>query len=433
MSIANIIRMAVYNCVCRKSTSIQVIIGLTISFILYVCVFGYIDMLQEKLTHTVQAYSSSNCVSVNDVDYEKSSEMIEYISEKYRISEIKRYSMPYMSDEFIESSFDEGIMPGLAASVLVADGKEYKFSEGIGNLYELNSYIAIGIYDEQYSVITDYEFTEYNSENGRDNPLMYGNIPDNTGDIILPECYAEAYNVPPHELVGKNITIKLVGECSERVLIANCMVSGILYNDYFSLSLSGVPSIMINQPLSTDDTVSVNFYPYNFSDISKISEELTLKYEIDAEMPEAFAVYEYLSKQIVFADKVMLITAYMIILAMLLNVLRIIIYSFRKRMKYLGMLRAVGMRDYCIIMINLAEIIIETLMSAVIAILFSSLVMKYILSYVAEITGTSLDYSIFSASVVIRLAVLSFVFWMTAIATIFCILKRNTAIELTKR
>lgn len=428
------IRMAVNNCLCKKSTSIQIIIGVTISFVLYICVFGYIDMLREKLEHTVKAYSSSNCVSVYEVDSEKASELTEYVTDNYKISDIKRYSVPYDDEEFIDESYNEcGVVPLLCFSVLEADGKEYSFSEGIGNLYELNSYIAVAFYDEKYSMIADSDLAEYEYASGRDNPVITGDYSCGENELILPECYAEAYNIPPEELVGKNITIRLTGEKGEMMIIDNCRVKGILDNDYFSLSSSDIPSIMINKTINPDDMVTVKFYPENFSDITKITEDLNSKYHIDASAADAFEIYEYLSKQILFADKVMTVTAYMVIMAMLLNVLRIIIYSFRKRMKYLGMLRAVGMRDCFIVQINLIELVIETVISAVLAAAFSSFFMKYIISHVAEITGASLNYSFFFASAAIRLAALSFVFWTTAIASIFFILKRNTAIELTKR
>lgn len=178
-------------------------------------------MLQKKLNDTTQTYSSSNCVFVSDVKFEQSSEILNHISEKYSIKDIKVTSMPYVDDDFSENAYQERIIPAMSASVLVVNGKEYKFSESIGRLYDLNEYIAIEYFDLQYSMITEYELAEYDMINGRDDPLLYGEIPRGNKEILIPECYAEAYNTSAEELVGKDITIKLIGENSEITLIDN--------------------------------------------------------------------------------------------------------------------------------------------------------------------------------------------------------------------
>ena len=433
MGLSNIIRISAKNCICKKGTSIQIVISLTISFILYICVFGYIDMLHNKLNDTTQTYSSSNYLSVDCEEYEEADEIIKHITGKFDIKDIKVANMPFLTENFCNFTEEKRIISSLIASVLEVDNKEYKFSQSIGQLYDLNILILIEQFDKQYSMITEYDMTEYCMINNKDTPLLYGSMPGDDKEILFPECYAEAYNISAEELVGKNITIKLIGENNEIVLLDNFKVSGILCNDYSVLSGHGYSSIMMYESFNKSDSVSIQFYPTDFSEISKICDELKEKYSIDAEPPNSFAMYEYLSKQIVFADKVMVITASLIIASMLLNVLRIIIYSFKKRLKYLGMLRALGMRDNSILLIILFETVIETIISALLAIVFSSVLMKYIFSYIAGITGVSADYNILSALIITRIVMFSLFFWIIISLAILFILKRNSVTELLRR
>lgn len=434
MSLPNIIRISAKNCISKKGTTIQIIISLTISFILYICVFGYVDMLKSKLSDTTREYYASNSLFVQDVNYEKSVEIADHISENFDIRDMKITSAPFSSEEFCENTAGEMIIPAMSSSVLVTNGKEHKFLESVGRLYELNDFINIFFFDSRYSFIACNELDEYTMINGSKDPLLYGEYPSENQEVLLPECYADAYNIPAEDLVGKEITIKLVGENGEKPLIESLKVCGILNNNYFELSSGGSPAIMIYKTLNDDDdNISVQIYPKNYTDISKISAEIKEKYGIEADVPDSYDTYEYLSKQIVFADKVMIITAGMIIFSMLLNVLRIVLYSFKKRLKYQGMLRALGMRDGCILLIILFETVIETLISALLALVFSSEVMKYIFSYIAEISGTSADYNIISPLTVTRILMLSLSFWLIILAAVLFVLKRNSTTELLRR
>ncbi len=354
------LRLAWLNCLARRSITLQIILGLSITLYLFLTVMGYISALKKLLQDTAMRYYASNCVTISGPAHVLS-ETQAAVMQQYPIQEIVRYTLPYMEESWIDAALQKGIMPALQDSVLFIEDQRYPFRNHTGLLYEIGDMIDLRCYEGADAMLTQHELQEYTQRTEKSSPLMLGRLPQNTGELLLPACYAEAYDLQPEQLVGKRISLMLSGMKGEERLFRDAVVSGILYNDFFSISNRNNCCIMQLGTISADHNTVIRLYPESYADLRDIANIFEVLDAAEVQIPTAFIQYEYLEKQYGFAKQVMLPTVWMILAAMLLNIQRIVIYSFSKQMGYRGMLQAMGLRLHTLLRIHMLELAMQTL------------------------------------------------------------------------
>lgn len=360
------LRLAWLNCLSKRSISFQIILGLTITLYLFITVIGYISALKQLLRDTTLRYYASNCITVSG-PAEVLDKTQATVTQQYQIRETVRYACPYQDESWLEFCEEHGVAAALLDSVIFIGEQSYPFLNHTGTLYEIGDYIDLRCYEQADQIITQYELQEYKQRTGRESPLMLGHLPRNTGELLIPACYAEAYGLQPEQLVGKRISLFLAGMEADEMLLSDVTVSGIIYNDFFTISNHSTCCIMQLGTISTEHNAVISLYPDSYADLRHIAEIFQQQDALQVSIPLTFMQYEYLEKQYAFANQVMLPTALMILIAMLLNIHRIVIFGFSKQMGYWGMLQAMGVRPKTLVRIHMLELAMQTLCALLVA------------------------------------------------------------------
>lgn len=424
------LRMAWLNCLSKRSLSLQIILGLTITLYLFITVMGYISALRQLLRDTTLRYYASNCVTVTGASHALLQAQ-EAVLQQYQIEETVRYTYPYQDEVWVESCQQKGVMAALTDSVMYIGEERYPFLNHTGMLYQIGDYIDLRCYEQAGMMIPRHEQQEYTHRTGKESPLMLGCLPQHTNEILLPACYAEAYGLQPEQLVGKQISLVLSGMTADERLLQDATVSGIVYNDFFTISNRAGCCIM---QLGTQDAkheTTIGLYPVSYADLRDIADAFEQRGLMRVSIPVSFAQYEYLEKQYAFAGQVMLPTALMILVAMLLNIQRIVVFGFSKQMGYWGMLQAMGMRPRTLLGVHMLELVMQTVCAVVLALGGYLLTERWIVGSLIRVIHPDGDFSQKAAGFLpLGCMALILVFWGVSALLLLVLIRRRSVIAL---
>lgn len=434
MRIIHILRLALLNLLGRKWLSLHILLGMTVSAFIFISVQGYASFLKEKIAETTESCRSAN--HVNCIIAEEQISVLKTISTMDPDSDIQIYINPYGATEFLDLCAIDGIMPTFSNSEILCGGKTYHYSESIGVMHGISDVPEIRQYHCDYAMIAKDELQEYGQKTDAESPILRGRMPEAEGELLIPECYLLAYDIPEEEVLGQDITIQYTNGKTSIILLGNAVVCGILKNDFTKIASREQPMLLQYCRFAIDPNYNVicSVYPTDYNDLEMISKQFQAAGALRVLIPDSYAIFQYLMKQYAFTKKLLFATSYFIIFSMLLNVLRIIFYAFRQRMQYAAMLCSLGMSVLSITVVYLVELILVAVLSLVLASGCFLAVNRWLMPFVAQtvgVTGSLQMNHVFQLISVTGISLLVFCLLTTVMQGIY-LYRNNSAYLLTE-
>lgn len=391
MRFYRLLRLAFLNCIGRKRLSLHILTGMAVSAFIFITVQGYATFLREKISKTTESCRSANHVSC--IVSQAQAPLLERLWQEGKISDTEIYVNPNEAEDLTGQCEMRGILPTADNAVILCGGNVYHYSGAVGSVYGISDTFGIRQYHCDHAMIAEDELQEYRQKTGSVSPLRAGRFPAQAGELLIPECYLSAYRIPEDAILGQTITVQYSGGESSVTLLSEAVVCGILKDDFTKIASREQPMLLQSARFDLTEEYSVlcAFYPADYNDLETIAEQCEAAGALRVLIPDAFPLFQYLMRQYLFTKKLLFATSYFVILSMLLNVLRIILYGFRQRQQYAAMLCSLGMSAFAITVIYLIELLLLALLALFLAVGCFFAVNRYLMPLAAQsigVTGT---------------------------------------------
>lgn len=423
MKFGNCLNIAAYNIVRRKKTSFIIAVSLFfVSFVVLVLLF-YGSTVSSAMTEYSSDYMASACASCSIVTQADMQDEYYLFLEDESFKKIESLEQVRDVNAFYNVNIDNGLGGScwqLNDFTFTVDEKEYSahITEKNKNPDDVFS-VDISAYDLSYTVFSENLHEEYESKH-KNGIFLCGGTLQNDNDIIISKRLLSKIGFSEDEmknLTGKTLDISCVyydeNDMEEenpryQKQFENYRICGILKDEVYELSTAYCTDIIMAYNGETsekcyDGTLCVNMD--GFMNGEAVMNELKKITKRDFSCSENFWAYLQLSKQNVLLNRVIAVIFGILLLAVILNVLYVVSFNIGKKSSYIGMLKAIGMTNGKICLIQFTELLLLYMAAFAAAVVLSGFVGHFLCDGLSGLLNLPL---VFSVSVYLGSAVFTF-------------------------
>lgn len=416
MKFSDCIKLAFLNLKSYKKTTVIICIGMLIALCIIISACTYNHSITSSMNDTINNKYSQAYIMYDD-------EFL--LNDNNSLKKIK--SLDGLSDIRIESGYDYilELYPNfhkgdyienynsIDNSTLIVDGKSYR---GINDYsYDFIEYDGFvdkslrGVYfavdsfyiKDGFSQFSEAEKKEYYSKHNED--FLIGSEMKNDNDIIMSEYIMSKYGFSLDEaqkLIGKKITLAFSCNGKTAEIVKDYTLCGILRTDFYDVeefreySHIFVPMTGKFMPEDIDEY----FYGYQmlfFDDFSSALKgyEILEKENDWITLSSTVAVYSEIEQQQTIYNKIVVLILFLIIFAVFVFMLSSVQYYFSKRLKFITLERAIGMKNCKIFTVFMSEFAVCGILSFVVSIPVSYFMITGLADFLNGLVGGTINIS----------------------------------------
>lgn len=435
MKFGNCLNIAAYNIVRRKKTSFIIAVSLFfVSFVVLVLLF-YGSTVSSAMIGYSSDYMASACATYSVVVQKDMQNEYSLFLDDESFKKIKSLEQVRDVNVFYNVNIDNGLGGScgqLNDFIFTIDEKEYSahITENNKNLDDI--FFAISAYDLSCSVFSENLQEEYNCKY-KSGIFLCGDTLQNKNDIILSHKLLSKIGFTENEmknLIGKTIDISCVyyneydmeeGNPSYQKQFENYRICGILKDEIYELSTGYCTDIIMpyNEETSKkcyDGMICVNMD--GFMNGESVMNELKKITKREFSCSKNFGAYLQLSKQNVLLNRVIAVIFGILLLAVTLNVIYVVSFNMEKKSSYIGMLKAIGMTNGKICLIQFIELLLLYAAAFAVAVVLGGFLCHFLCDGLNGLLNLSLSFSISAYSCSVAF---TFVFMLILLAVIMVV------------
>lgn len=252
------------------------------------------------------------------------------------------------------------------------------------------------------------ELEEYRNKFGNKDVFICGGEFTGVNQIIITDYMLKrfGYEGALSDCVGKKISLFVDTDNGNICLADNYTISGVVDSDFYRInSRHYIPQIVISnadEKYCKNDGMKV--FANSFSDVVNISndEELTLMPSI-----ESFG-YSQVETLYIFFKKIVVVIGSVLIVSMCVFVYAVIYFYYKKRIRYISMQRAMGMKKQEVYRLIGTELLLMNTVSFICSIPVFNLIMEFTNELIAKAVYSG--YSITKSDMICSMAVSMLIF-----------------------
>lgn len=454
MKFSNCIRIAFLNLKSYKKTTVFICLSMLLALCMVISAFTYNNAIASSLDSKVSSKSSNMYLSYYSMEQPLYSD-IDSLSKVKALNGMTDIKIERYFDGFdiIERYFDEGNGYafeledfGIENTTLVVDGKSFQGvndhsysqfcteEELESGLFNDSIIFAISqIYvDEGYTQFAKAEMDEYYQKHTGD--FLIGSEMKNDDDIIMSEYILSKFGFSledAQKLIGKKITLKFTIKGQTFDMVKDYTLCGILRTDFYDVEKFRTEN-HIFIPLRKDSVSQ--YYGFEqqifFDSFSSAYQAYKTLYQDETAWviaSESLSIYSEIEKQQTLYTRIVLLVLILIVFAVVVFMLSSIQYYFNKRLRFILLERAIGMRSGKVFFVFIMEFLICGIGSLIIAVPLSYLMITGLMEFMKGYIGGAVtvfagDFMVGVLFGIVFVLVLSLVF---AVIQFFKVQKQN--------
>ncbi|MDR1905716.1 MAG: hypothetical protein LBQ27_02210 [Clostridiales bacterium] len=376
MGIKNILKIAIYNLVQRRKTTIKIVVGFILVCILFVTVFSYNVAVDRQFEELVYVRMSSNYVEI-EYEGELPDENIDYFESIEGVNQIRTIGRGYLDVENYQVYLDE---------------KRYDFKSDV---------YLISV--ENGEIISKNEYTEFKYRFPNEH-ISYGTLDRKENEIVVNYRFVHTLGLSVNDVLGKTLNMVYTSGGTTQERLVNMKIVGVLsdaqsnlYSTYWGINF------FVNQDLSKHIKRTTYIYLNNFKTGIEIYEKIkhSLEGVITAEIGylgysgksliESFA---FLENQRNLVNRIMGVIGLLLLIALVINIITILLYDVKRKGIYFGVMKAEGMTDWNSFMIIFTELIMVFSVAVVVSMFVSAELIELIGQFTFSTTRISLTLNL---------------------------------------
>lgn len=416
MKFSDCIKLAFLNLKSYKKTTVIICVGMLIALCMIIAACTYNHSMTSSMNNTINNKHSLAYVMYDDEFILDNDDILKEVKGLDGLADIRieagyDYIFELYPDFFVENYFKG--YNSIDNSALVVDGEiytgindySYDFIDYDGfvnkSLKSVNLNIESFYIKDGFSQFAEAEKREYYSKYDED--FLIGSEMKSDTDIIMSEYILSKYGFSLEEakkLIGKKITITF--SCNEKTMdvVKDYTLCGILRTDFYDVeSFREYPHIFVPMAgkFMPDDTEEY-FYGWQtlfFNDFSSALngyKRLT-KQDYYSTLSSTVAVYSEIEEQQTVYNKIVILILFLIIFAVFVFMLSSVQYYFNKRLKFITLERAIGMKNSRIFSVFIYEFVICGVISFIISIPVSYFMLTGLADFLNGIVGGTINIS----------------------------------------
>lgn len=419
MKFVDCLRLAKRNLFAYKRTTLLVMLGLLVSIVIFICSVTYHYSITNMMADIINEKISCAYNRITDIDPQKDAALLnEIVKDKYVDGIQITYSCDIGQMIAPPGSISSCYSIPIDDTSLISAGKEYPGSNDY--TYDFPYENTFGLAKDALSVpfeaealvlpygklFSDTELGEYSRKYGSGSPLIGSEI-SNYKEIIISEYMLGKYGFTPEkaqEMIGQKISIRVTDGKESKLLFDGYTLVGILKTDFFRISSQKYSAQFIvpfSDALFTAQEgrkAEVNRFTTivqssDYSDAIRANGSLKSYGKSVSLSPEA-AVYVDTEMQQMLYNKIILLVAALLIVAVVVYIYSIQTYYFHMRRSYIGLERAVGMKSGRVFLVFLCEFILMSSGSFALSLPFSLGLMEALRVSLNEVIGYSMSFGV---------------------------------------
>ncbi len=377
------IYIAINNILSMKKTSLKIIIGL-ITIVVILLSIGYYTILVNYSIRVVNDKSKNLAfnyyIGSNYINPNKLNNILE------NVDEVNGYRINAYVDLVSDVDYFNTLSSSMDNYYIEIDGVKHKGENDYSNRFKKEdvgykdksifnvTFDVVGFVNANDVFLSKNEMLEFKKKHFDEN-FLKGELCKNPKEIIMSDYIIEKFGVNKNEqdsLIGKEITIGKVGNSLYKPYLEGYKLTGI-----FNADIVNMQSIAdAHAYVTVSKNKSLNFYKYitmifsdDFYDVEKANVILADYFDIKAVMSEEATLFSLLQKQQIILYFVLSIILGAISFAIFISILNIVSFYFNKKIRYLSLLKSIGMSNKNILNILLYELYILNIFSLIIGFL----------------------------------------------------------------
>ncbi|MGN0536362.1 MAG: ABC transporter permease [Acutalibacteraceae bacterium] len=413
MKFSDCIRMAFLNLKSYKKITVFICLSMLLALCMVISAFTYNNAIASSLDSKVSGKSSNMYFSY-------STEQPLY-SDIDNLSKVK--ALNGMTDikiekifgwfDIIERCFGEGSGYafemsdfGIENATLVVDGKKHQgVNDHSYGQFCTEEELENGFFDDSvffsmsqlyidkgYVQFAKAETNEYYQKHTED--FLIGSEMKNDNDIIMSEYILSKFGFSledAQKLIGKKITLKFTLQGQTFDIVKDYTLCGILRTDFYDVEEFRTEN-HIFIPLNKDSVSQ--YYAFeqqiffdSFSSAYKAYKTLSQDETVWVTASESLSIYSEIEKQQTLYTRIVLLVLILIVFAVLVFMISSIQYYFNKRLRFILLERAIGMRSGKVFSVFIMEFLICGIVSLIVTVPISYFMITELMNFMQGYIG----------------------------------------------
>ena len=407
MKFSDCIKLAFLNLKSYKKTTGIICVGMLTALCMIITACTYNHSMTSSMNNTINNKYSLAYIMYEDKFLPDNNDILKKIKSSDGLSDVRiECEYDYILElypKFYEEDYVQNYN-SIDNSTLIVDGKSYT---GINDYsYDFTDYSGFAdksfYIKDGFSQFSEAEKTEYYSKHNEN--FLIGSEMKNDNDIIMSEYILSKYGFSLEEaqkLIGKKITVTFSYNEKTMEIVKDYTLCGILRTDFYDIEeFREYPHIFVPMAgkFMPDDTDEY-FYGYQtlfFDDFSSALKgyETLEKDDYSVILSNTVSIYSEIEQQQTIYNKIVVLILFLIIFAVFVFMLSSVQYYFGKRMKFITLERAIGMKNSKIFTVFISEFAVCGAVSFIVSIPVSYFILTGLADFLNGLVGGTISISL---------------------------------------